>query len=137
MKHDVVVEQEVVLGAGDGGVPLARQVGILRVALAVVGEEEIEELDLLPEERDYPLEFSHLCGDMTGDGLGDLSSRQPQVHSQAVFYENDGRGQLRRTHIKGLDAVTGLPSYAQSGLYYLLLYKQTYFCSRHETGRDM
>jgi hypothetical protein len=78
-------------------------------------EGEIEELDLLAEERDYPMGFSHLCGDMTGDGLGDLSSRQPQVQSQAVFYENDGQGQLRRTHIKGLDAVTGLPSYAQSG----------------------
>ena len=76
---------------------------------------EIEELDLLPEERDYPMGFSHLCGDMTGDGLGDLSSRQPQVQSQAVFYENDGQGQLKRTYIKGLDAVTGLPSYSLSG----------------------
>ena len=54
--------------------------------------------------------FSHLCGDMTGDGLGDLASRQPQVQSQAVFYVNDGQGQLRRTYIKGLDAVAALPS---------------------------
>ena len=70
----------------------------------------IEELDLLPEERDYPMGFSHLCGDMTGDGLGDLASRQPQVQSQAVFYVNDGQGQLKRTYIKGLDAVAALPS---------------------------
>lgn len=76
---------------------------------------EIEELDLLPEERDYPMGFSHLCGDMTGDGLGDLSSRQPQVHSQAVLYVNDGQGQLRRTYIKGLDSVKALPSDAITG----------------------
>jgi hypothetical protein len=75
----------------------------------------IEELDLLPEERDYPLGFSPLCGDMTGDGLWDLSSRQPQVHSQAVLYANDGQGQLRRTDIKGLDSIAALPSDAISG----------------------
>lgn len=68
----------------------------------------IEELDLLPEERDYPMGFSHLCGDMTGDGLGDLSSRQPQAQSQAVFYANDGQDQLKRTLIKGLGAVEAL-----------------------------
>ncbi|WP_461483987.1 FG-GAP repeat domain-containing protein [Porticoccus sp.] len=65
----------------------------------------IEELDLLPEENDYPMGFSHLCGDMTGDGLGDLSSIQLHGGSEVSFYKNNGQGGLVRTEIKGLEAI--------------------------------
>ena len=65
----------------------------------------IEELDLLPEEDDYPMGYNHLCGDMTGDGLGDLSSIQSHSGSDVSFYKNDGKGGLVRTPIKGLEAI--------------------------------
>ena len=66
---------------------------------------EIQELNLLEEERTYPMGFSHLCGDMTGDGLGDLSSIQSHSGSDVSFYKNDGKGGLVRTPIKGLEAI--------------------------------
>jgi len=66
---------------------------------------EIQELDLLEEESTYPMGFSHLCGDMTGDGLGDLSSIQYHGGSEVSFYKNDGKGGLVRTEIKGLEAI--------------------------------
>ena len=67
MKNDVVVEQEVVLRAGNGGVPFAGQVGILRVALAVVGEEVLQLGGVMPRVDD-------LVGIDAGDGVsGDVA----------------------------------------------------------------
>ena len=48
VEGDVVVEQEVVAGAGNGRVPFPRQVGELGVPLVVAGEEVLELLGVRP-----------------------------------------------------------------------------------------
>ena len=68
----------------------------------------LEELNLLAEEKDYPMGFSHLCGDMTGNGYGDLSSIQVHNGTPVSFYRNNSHGELVRNNIKGLDVVTAL-----------------------------
>ena len=67
MENDVVVQEEVVLCTGNGRVPLAGQVGILRVALAVVGEEVLQLGGVRPRVDD-------LVGINAGDGVaGDVA----------------------------------------------------------------
>ena len=68
----------------------------------------IEELSLFDEERDHPMSYSFLCGDMTADGYGDLSSIQAHNGLPVSFYKNDGNGDLVRVDVKGLEVVETL-----------------------------
>jgi hypothetical protein len=75
----------------------------------------IEELSLFDEEKSHPMGYSFLCGDMTADGYGDLSSIQLHNGIPVSFYKNDGNGDLVRVDVKGLEVVKtltvlGLPS---------------------------
>ena len=68
----------------------------------------IEELSLFDEEKSHPMGYSFLCGDMTADGYGDLSSIQLHNGLPVSFYKNDGNGDLVRVDVKGLEAVETL-----------------------------
>lgn len=68
----------------------------------------IEELSLFEEEKNHPMDYSFLCGDMTGNGYGDLSSIQRHNGLPISFYKNDGNGDLVRVDIKGQEDVKTL-----------------------------
>ena len=68
----------------------------------------IEELSLFDEERNHPMSYSFVCGDMTADGYGDLSSIQAHNGLPVSFYKNDGNEDLVRVDVKGLEAVETL-----------------------------
>ena len=104
MENDVVVEQEIVLCTGNGGVPLAGKVGILRVALTVVGEEVLQLGGVRPRVDD-------LVGINAGNGVaGDVAGvvEAGLDRAEAGFLQplEDFR-QIAQQHTAQLQVLTG------------------------------